>query len=181
MNTDDMQHGFTWSGQDISGWIASEKFDGCRAYWDGATLWTRVGKAVPIPQEWREALPVGVHLDGEIFAGYGQRKKAEWFARAGKYAESVMFYVFDAPGMPGNYKHRLTGMLAHLATTIKCSGLPDIWEIVETWPVESIESARNDVFEIQVEGGEGLILRHPELAYTPGRTDQLLKLKTWEI
>jgi DNA ligase-1 len=44
--------------------------------------------------------------------------------------------------------------------------------------VMSIKGAVDYMRQIQAMGGEGLILRHPELAYTPGRTDKLLKLKT---
>jgi DNA ligase-1 len=185
MNTDHMQHGYTWHGQDVSGWIASEKYDGIRAYWDGETMWTRGGNAVPIPQEWRDALPAGVHLDGEIFAGYGQRKKAEWFARAGKYTEECTYRVFDAPSMPGCYADRMDyveKVWNEDYTLERIGGIPTArWSQVEWWTIDGIESARNDVAEIQAEGGEGLILRHPDLAYTPGRTDRLLKLKTWEI
>jgi len=170
MNTDHMQHGQTWNGQNVEGWIATEKFDGIRAYWDGATLWTRGGNAVPIPQEWRYALPDGIHLDGEIFAGYGQRKKAEAFAKRGENSESCRFYVFDVPSATGCYLDRI-------------NSAPSNWIIgpVYCQAIDGIKQAADMVEHIQRLDGEGLILRHPELAYTPGRTDQLLKLKTWEL
>lgn len=172
MNTDNMQHGMTYAGQDVSGWIATEKFDGIRAYWDGETMWTRGGKAVPIPQEWRDALPAGVHLDGEIFAGYGQRKRAEWFARAGKYADECTYRVFDAPTVPGRYLDRMESVWRY-----------ECWIIqrVITAEIDGISEAAQTVRQVQFMGGEGIILRHPELAYAPGRTDRLLKLKTWEL
>lgn len=49
MNENDMQHGVDWNGQDVSGWIATEKYNGCRAYWDGGNLWSRGGLKVNIP------------------------------------------------------------------------------------------------------------------------------------
>ena len=177
MNTDHMQHGQPYRGQDVSGWIATEKFDGIRAYWDGATLWTRGGKAVPIPREWKEALPAGIHLDGELFAGYGQRKKAEAFAKAGKHAEFCTYRVFDAPTLPVDYTLRMNDV-----DFLVCKyGNPDIVRRVDYFRITGIDEAAKTVRQVQFLGGEGLILRHPELAYTPVRTDQLLKLKTWEI
>lgn len=32
-----------WEGQDVSGWLMSEKMDGVRAYWDGKKLISRGG------------------------------------------------------------------------------------------------------------------------------------------
>ena len=177
MNTDHMQHGYTWSGQDVTGWIASEKYDGIRAYWDGETLWTRGGKAVPIPQEWRDALPAGVHLDGEIFSGYGNRKRAEWFARAGKYADECRFLVFDVPTIPMSYFDRMR----YARDMLPNNRFNQVASMVEIHKITGIEESARTVRQVQFLGGEGLILRHPELAYAPGRTDQLLKLKTWEI
>ena len=36
MNERQMTLGQDYAGEDLSGWFLSEKFDGCRAYWDGA-------------------------------------------------------------------------------------------------------------------------------------------------
>jgi DNA ligase-1 len=170
MNQDNMQHGFTWQGQDVTGWIATEKFDGIRAYWDGQTMWTRGGNAVPIPQEWIDALPRGVHLDGEIFAGYGKRKLAEGFAKRGENSKDCAFKAFDAPMVAGGYAKRLASIEHGF-----------IVQSMESVTIAGIDEAAKMVRHVQYFGGEGLILRHPELAYTPGRTDRLLKLKTWEI
>ena len=32
-----------WEGQEVSGWLMSEKMDGVRAYWDGKKLISRNG------------------------------------------------------------------------------------------------------------------------------------------
>jgi DNA ligase-1 len=167
-----MQHGQTWNGQNVEGWIATEKFDGIRAYWDGATLWTRGGNAVPIPDEWKEALPSGVHLDGELFAGNGNRKKAELFAKRGEGYSACQFMVFDVPSAAGCYQDRMEAAQQYRSWVI---------QPVTTATMDSLIEAVELMQQVQAVGGEGLILRHPELAYTPGRTDKLLKLKTWEI
>ena len=62
---ENMQHGRPWRGEDVRGWFACEKLDGCRGYWDGARMFSRSGR---IPREWSRKLP-RMHLDGEIFAG----------------------------------------------------------------------------------------------------------------
>src|SRR5689334_20394557 len=35
ISNEQMQHGRPWRGEDVSGWFACEKLDGCRGYWDG--------------------------------------------------------------------------------------------------------------------------------------------------
>ena len=50
MNADvKMMHGRDWHGEDLAGWYLSEKLHGCRAYWDGAVLWSRGDLAIGIP------------------------------------------------------------------------------------------------------------------------------------
>lgn len=83
---------------DISGWMLSEKLDGCRAFWDGGItrgklcsevafantekdsrylhqpratgLWSRYGKAIQCPDWFLDSLPP-TPLDGELYAGRG--------------------------------------------------------------------------------------------------------------
>lgn len=170
MNESDMMHGQTYNGQDVSGWIATEKLDGVRAYWDGATMWTRGGKAIDLPDTWRETLPHGVHLDGELFAGYGNRQAAVNAARYGRWDDAVRFVAFDAPTCPGNYEKR------HYLFHYSYNNLPcnvDLW----LYKIESIEHAIYLMNRIKFNGGEGLVLRHPDLEYMPGRTHLMLKLK----
>jgi len=56
--------------QRLGGWWASEKLDGCRAYWDGRQFWTRSGNIIPAPDWFTKGLP-DVHLDGR--SGPGER------------------------------------------------------------------------------------------------------------
>ena len=107
MNETDMQHGIDWSGQDISGYIATEKYDGCRAYWDGENLWSRGGLKINLPDDWRAALPAGVHLDGEIYHGVGGVHRCGAAIRYGRFKPSMRFMVFDCPKAYGDYPARL--------------------------------------------------------------------------
>jgi DNA ligase 1 len=169
MDETNMMHGMHYSGQDVTAWIATEKLDGVRAYWDGATMWTRGGNAISIPDHWRETLPVGIHLDGELFAGYGQRQKAVNAARYGRWDDAVRFVAFDAPKSSGVWQTRM----------IVCqeSCVPHIIKIVWSSFIYGISHAEKLRDMIKADGGEGLMLRHPELEYHPGRTDRMLKLK----
>jgi hypothetical protein len=39
-------------GEDVRGWFACEKLDGCRGYWTGSQMFSRSGRAIRIPREW---------------------------------------------------------------------------------------------------------------------------------
>ena len=158
MNQDSMQHGIAWRGEDLTGWIASVKYDGCRGFWDGHTMWTRGGKAVA--NHWN--LPEGMALDGELYAGIDGSRKVASAIRSGNFA-GIRFVAFDAPSMPGDYLAR------HCAI-----GYQDKVRIVE---LSSSDHALELMRAIQSGGGEGLMARHPGLDYKPGRTSKLLKVK----
>jgi hypothetical protein len=53
---------------DPSGWLMSEKMDGVRCYWSGSCLYTRTGKIIYAPNEWKACLPK-MALDGELWSG----------------------------------------------------------------------------------------------------------------
>lgn len=168
MNEGHMQHALHWEGENVAGWYTTEKFDGCRGYWDGQTLWSRGGKAIEIPDKWRESLPGGIALDGELFAGYGCSRRVASAIRYGKdkFDSGMAFIVFDVPQAGGDYLARMRTVRGN--------------EIVRTVAVsiaKSTEHALNLMGEVQARGGEGLMLRHPGLRYAPGRTNLMLKMK----
>ena len=162
MNELHMQHGIHWAGQDVAGWLASEKFDGCRVYWDGSKLWSRGGIDITIPTTWREALPVGQSLDCELLP----RKQAEQFIRRGRWCEDLGLMAFDCPTAAGSYLERM-------------ATIPTTWLVqpVRVWKLASTGEAFERMRRIQLLGGEGLVVRHPAIMYRPGRTSQLLKVK----
>lgn len=169
MNEKDMQHGRNWYGQDISGWIATEKFNGCRAYWDGENLWSRGGINISIPESWREALPSGIHLDGEIYDGIDGVYRCGSAIKYGNFTPSMRFMVFDCPKAFGSYLDRLKYVNQFAG---------DIVVVVTPYRVEDAEVAIALLKDIQSDGGEGIMLRDPGTLYRPGRTNKLLKLKS---
>ena len=69
MNETQMTLAVDLSGESrIDGWLASEKLNGCRAYWTGKEFFTRGGNVIHAPAWFTKGLP-DLHLDGEINAG----------------------------------------------------------------------------------------------------------------
>jgi DNA ligase 1 len=166
-----MQHGRDWHGEDVTGWWASEKLHGVRAYWDGDTLWTRSGRAIRLPAALAGQLPT-LALDGEIWAGYGEQahERARAAINRGDWQPGVRFMVFDRPGHDGTWIERLHAAAARL------SG--DFAQVVHAVRVQNIGHLRQLYLEVKARGGEGLMLMHPEPAhYHRCRVPWLLKLK----
>jgi DNA ligase-1 len=169
-NEKDMMHGIDYAGQDVSGWLASEKLNGCRAYWDGREMWTRGGKIIRIPDTMRRALPT-IELDGEIHAGRTGYEIARLAVQYGRFTDAVQFSAFDAPGFHGPFEDRYQ----HLKGLLPAAGLVNYVEHVRCY---FIEEAVRMMFYIQARKGEGVMLRNPAGIYTQRRSEQMLKLKT---
>lgn len=169
MNADaKMMHGRDWRGEDLAGWILSEKLHGCRAYWDGAVLWSRGGCAIDAPAAWRAELPAGIALDVEVYAGVGRFNAAQAATVYGRFTDGVRLLVFDAD-LPGEFPQRLAAL--HAALEGARHVLP-----VACRPARATACALTWLRRIRAAGGEGVMARHPQNVYAPGRTDQLLKL-----
>jgi DNA ligase-1 len=163
-----MMHGLDWDGViDLAGWIITEKFDGCRAYWDGANLWTRGGKLVAIPQQWRDSLP-GIALDCELYDGIDGRSRCASALRTGKFTSTMQLVIFDAPNAAGYWQHRIASVPAITAPFIR---------IAQASICQSHGHLMETLAAVKSAGGEGLMLRHPQLTYAPGRTFKMLKVK----
>jgi DNA ligase-1 len=166
VNTDELAHGLDWQGEDLTGWYLSEKFDGCRAFWDGARMWTRQGNEITLPDWFRDELPAGVRLDGEMWCGRGEFKRASDGVRFGRIDRSFTFCVFDAPDASGDW-------LARMATVPASAHV----QPVEHSVCRDNASAIWRMQKVQAERGEGLIARRPGMPYAPGRSGDILKVK----
>jgi DNA ligase-1 len=163
-----MMHGQDWRGEDLAGWFMSEKLHGCRAYWDGAALWSRGDIAIEIPAAWRAELPASVTLDCEMYAGVGRFNAAQAAIVYGRFSPDVRLMVFDAD-VPGEYLQRQ----ARIRNVLKGA--------VHAAPVEyrcchSTADALTWLRRIRAAGGEGVMAINPVNAYAAGRTRQVLKL-----
>lgn len=172
MNENNMMHGVPYHDQDVSGWLMSEKMNGCRAFWDGERMWTRGGKVIAIPEAMAAALPAGIRLDGEINAGRGQAafEKARQAVQYGRFTPEIVYSVFDAPDAGGIFIARYTWLQNILPESGPAHYLRH--DVCRT-----LDDACARMLEIQGVGGEGLVLRHPGNLHRAGRTEEILKLK----
>lgn len=165
MNDKTMMHGRDYAGQDVSGWLVSEKFDGCRAYWDGSQLWSRGGHVINAPAWFTAGLPA-CHLDCELWAGYGNLNGARLACQYGRFTPACRLWVFDCPQATGDWAERMqaapvTRYAAPVAFEV-CGGRSDL-----AHRLQAVLGRR----------GEGLVIRHPDAPYTIGRVQTMLKVK----
>lgn len=161
-----LMHGTNRAGQDVTGWIAQEKFDGWRALWTGKRLITRQGQAIRAPRWFTDGLPSSP-LDCELFLGRGrvnEMQRIAWNSGCPLWMAARLI-IFDAPTASG-------GIIERLATVSHSSAYAIV---AETFTVESDIMER--LAELKLKDGEGFMLRHPSAPYVAGRTDKLLKLK----
>lgn len=167
MNESRMTLGRDWAGEDVTGWIASEKFDGCRAYWDGARMWTRSGACVEVPEWFAAQLPGGLEIDGEIWAGYGRFNEARNAVNHGAFTADVRFIAHDMPCALGGWEQRM-----------RCVPVGGVLHRVKFQPVDDLAHLLRLYEAIRARTGEGIVLRSPAATgYVRGRTGTLLKLK----
>lgn len=163
----DMMLGRDWDCvRNLKGWHLSEKLNGCRAYWDGGCFWLRSGRMLRnVPLRIVSAMPRGVHLDGEFFAGYGNFNAASQAVRNGLWADAVQFIAFDAAQADGGWAQRIQLAQAFYP------------RIVRHWPCASNQQAVDLMDSVCAAGGEGLMAAKPGATYQAGRSSSLLKLK----
>lgn len=154
---------------DVTGWYASEKFDGVRGYWDGERMWSRSGREIAVPEWWICNLPK-VRLDGEIYSPTCGLARANAAVRSSSESNrwwGCEYRVFDLPGLE-SFQWRLR--------TIKLLESNSVVVPIGHVKVESVEHLRFMVNFVRAKGGEGLVLRHPDMAWKVGRTRQMVKV-----
>lgn len=170
----------TFKDQDVTGWLASEKYDGVRAIWDGEHLISRQGKVFDAPKSFTSMLPP-VQLDGELYLGRGMFDEVSGIVRRKHTGEAehdksisddwerVVYMVFDVYGDPRPYGERF-GDLTHEIQT-------EAWILVN----QLVASKNAQVWALCDHyialGAEGIMMRNPLAGYEHGRTHNLLKVK----
>ena len=162
---------------DIRGWWMSEKLDGVRGYWTGEQLVSRSGNVFAAPAWFTENFPA-VPLDGELWVG--RQRFAETVSIVRRHTphdgwKSVRYMIFDAPQAEGGFEQRL----AFAREWFQQHPNPYV-SVIEHQVCEDEQHLRTKLAEIEALGGEGLILRQPESAYTVGRSATILKVKTFQ-
>ncbi len=162
----------SYDQQTVAGWLASEKLDGVRAYWNGENLLSRRGNIFTAPNGFADEFP-DFDLDGELYIGRGRFADTSGKVRRGEDWSDIKYHVFDVPNAEGG----LLSRLAVLEKWLQQNPNPHI-VIVKQTPIQHIAEAQQLRKDIEKAGGEGVMLRSPNAGYLPMRTETLLKLKS---
>ncbi|MFV2029160.1 DNA ligase [Neisseria sp. S1] len=162
-----------FKGQNVQGWAMSEKLDGVRAYWDGKRLISRGGYSFSPPTGFTRYFPP-YPLDGELYSGRGRFEQISATVRSA-HADwhDIKLHVFDVPKAEGNLYQRLAVLQRWLDRNPKA---PIV--VIRQIPVRNNAHAQGYLKEVESLGGEGVMLRNPNLPYQGGRSSNLLKLKS---
>ena len=169
-----------YKGQNVGGWLASEKLDGVRAYWDGRNLLSRNGKILAVPEGWSAHFP-SFALDGELYTARGEFEKIQSIVmdktpNVTAWSE-VKFYVFDVPEAGGGLLERLSELEKFILQN------PQAGQNLKI--IKQVKVKDNAEFEafakhIVAEGGEGAVAREPNVPYERKRSKNALKYKKFK-
>lgn len=162
-----------YQGQEIDGWVMSEKLDGVRGFWDGKQLLSRQGLPLAPPDYFIAGFPPFA-IDGELFSERGKFEEISATVRAAnpKGWHKLKLHVFDVPNAEGDLFARLATLRRYLDTHPQ----PNI-TIIEQIPVRDPTHLNQFFEQIQQLGGEGVVVRNPNSPYIHGRSAQILKFK----
>ncbi|WP_372985967.1 DNA ligase [Marinobacter sp.] len=165
-------------GVNLADYWVSEKLDGVRAYWDGEKLWSRGGHVYQAPNWFTEDFPTHP-LDGELWLGRGRFAELSGIVRTARPDEAswrqVAFHVFDypSPNIPFSKRYEKLKRLVEATES-------DYLRLVEQKPISGHEALIAELNRIVAAGGEGLMLKRKASRYLAGRSDDLLKVKTFQ-
>ncbi|MBK9521013.1 MAG: DNA ligase [Rhodocyclaceae bacterium] len=156
-------------------YLASEKYDGVRAIWNGHELRFRSGNHVNAP-EWFTARLPSTPLDGELWMGRGKFNELAGTVRRSEPIDSewrqVRYMIFEIPDAPGSFSERA----ARIEELVNEAKLP--WLVaVKQFKVADIDALYDHFKRLTGEGAEGIMLHLANAPYVTGRSDVLLKLK----
>ena len=161
--------------QNISGWLASEKLDGVRAYWDGENLLSRQGKKLNAPLSFTKNFPKFA-LDGELYAKELKFEEIQASVMDKLPDEKawgrLKFHIFDVPEASGGLLDRLE-VLAKFLKNEPNDNLTIIKQIKMRDNAQFLKFTK----DIIAKGGEGAVVREPNAAYDRGRSQNVLKYK----
>lgn len=190
------------------GWFVSEKFDGIRAIWDGSKFISRGSSASSpkvytyVPQFFKELMPPGIALDGEIWIGRGQFKKTgrlsslkpgssyskkqlDCLWRGTNNDDCVKYMVYDLPDNIQPFEKRMK-FLEQIMNDRR-----EFWDSEENiiecplqMTKQTIIESHDQLYDIYNKltsrGAEGVMLRAPNSPYEQKRSKYLLKYKIKE-
>ena len=161
---------------DLTGWWMSEKLDGVRAWWDGRKFLSRQGNIYHAPAWFTANLP-NVPLDGELWLDRKAFQRTVSIVRRHDQSDhwrQITFVAFDAPAAAGSFEARQK----ELVEMFDQSFLPYA-RVLEQERCGGIGHLQTELARVEALGGEGLMLRQPGSQYEAGRSNTLLKIKSF--
>ena len=158
--------------QNITGWVMSEKLDGIRAYWDGKKLLTRNGNTIHAPKWFTKHYPP-FEIDGELWSKRGDFENISSIVRDKIPSDDwkkIKHYIFEVPNAKGGLFKRLAKVKAYEGNIIK---------IIPQLKIKDKNHLQSFLKEIDLNRGEGVVVRDPKVPYIDKRTNKALKVKTF--
>ncbi|EFK95022.1 DNA ligase [sediment metagenome] len=166
------------SNIDLKNYFVSEKLDGLRAYFDGKNLISREGNIYNAPKWFIEDFPNQI-FEGELWIGRGKFEEVSGIVRNesddNQEWQKIYLMVFDLPKHSGTFEERLQAM-QDLVEKSRSKYL----RVIEQSKITDQKTLMKRLDEVVKNGGEGLMLRRADSLYQAKRSDDLLKLKTFE-
>jgi DNA ligase-1 len=159
--------------QNVTGWMMSEKLDGIRGVWDGKHLYTKNGNLIHAPKYFTKEFPPFA-LDGEIWSKREDFENIQSIVldkMPSKKWKTLTYNVFEAQTQKGDFLQRLSIVKKFESKYLK---------LIKQIKCKSKEELDKYLKEIELKGGEGVIVKNPVLDYFSGRSSQILKVKSFK-
>ena len=160
--------------EDIKGWVMSEKLDGIRGYWDGSRLLTRKGLPLNPPPWFIKNFPA-FELDGELWSKQGDFEFIQSVvldAKPGPGWEKINYHIFEVPNQKGTFLLRLD----KAEEWFKSYSAPHV-RVIPQILIQDRSDLDRFLIEVESRGGEGVIVKNPNISYHTGRSAHVFKVK----
>ena len=165
-------------GMALQGYWVSEKLDGVRAYWNGEQLISKGGHVIKAPAWFVRGYP-DTPMDGELWMGHGRFAEVSAAVRRlqpdAKEWGQIRYKVFDLPASDAPFSQRIQQMKALASASNAYT-----FSVIEQQPASSHAALLQRLDKVMAAGGEGLMLHHGDSLYQAGRSDAILKVKTYQ-
>ncbi len=162
---------------DVKNWYMSEKLDGVRGYWDGHALYSRSGRKFAAPAWFISDFP-DYELDGELWTKRGDFEHIVSIVNQQKPHEGwkkISYQIFEVPNALGDFAQRLNQIKKYLHNHPS-----SIVRVVPQHICSGKTHLKSFSAEIEQLGGEGVVIRNPEMYYHTGRSNSSLKVKSFQ-
>ncbi len=173
----DIQRPQTFRDQNISGWVMSEKLDGVRGYWDGKKLMTKQGYRIVAPDYFIHNFPP-FPLDGELWIARSAFEAVQSIVLDSTPSDrwkTVTYNIFEVPYAEGVFFDRLKKAKKWFQKH------PNRYvRIIRQMVCHDKKELNTFLHSVESKGGEGVVIKNPQVGYVTGRSNQVLKVKSFQ-